>query len=557
MKKQSLVLLLLSAMLIGTMLVSCDKKETNEEKAVSETQVVEEVIPVNDAVLKTNGGPIEFFKSTDTVPGRELYNELLFDKLIVANSALASFKPGLAEKFEISEDGYKITLELRDDAYWQDDVKFGPEDVVFSIKTYLRVPKTGAEGSATFEGLVGGKEYKNGTADEVEGIKVDGNTIVLEFVEPVPVALLALSQWPPIPEHLLKDVDPLKFQQNQFWQYPIGTGPYKIKSVKMNEYLILERFEDYWDKTGTGNIKEIHFLPSDSDAGSNLAINAESGDIDYTYTKTYSDAAAIEKMDNMEVIPVDVNYVRMIWMNKFDFADKKNPLSDLRVRQAVAYAIDMDILNATLYGGSVTIADSLTAAPDWKDEGLNKYSQNIEKAKQLLKDANYDSSQVFKMVYYYNNQETIDLLVAIQSQLKEVGIKIELELITSDIGARLWAPTVNGKSGADWYFAYGALGSLSLENVYKRFTSTFSANSHTPKDTTYDAIYENTKTFNTTDRVNAFKELATYENENVFSIPLYYMPIFVIKSNRLNVGNMVIGPEEHCYDMRVIDWVIE
>ncbi|MGB0808995.1 MAG: ABC transporter substrate-binding protein, partial [bacterium] len=112
----------------------------------------------------------------------------------------------------------------------------------------------------------------------------------------------------------LEDVDPAKFQQHPFWQNPVGSGPYKVKEVKMNDYLIMVPFENFHE--GVARIDEIVAYPSkDNDA--NLVKNALAGSLDYGFTKNVADVKALEEMDHMRVIPADIPYTRMVWFNKY------------------------------------------------------------------------------------------------------------------------------------------------------------------------------------------------------------------------------------------------
>ena len=135
------------------------------------------------------------------------------------------------------------------------------------------------------------------------------------------------------------------------------------------------------------------------------------------------------------------------------FAAQPSPLADPRVRQAIAYAIDMEALIDSLMEGRASVANSLTPDGEWKVDGLNPYEYNPEKAKQLLKEAGWDPNTVLDVVYYYGDQETVDLMAAIQVYLDQVGIKMNARKLEGDLAAQLWMPPadpVNGPSAVDW-----------------------------------------------------------------------------------------------------------
>jgi len=103
----------------------------------------------------------------------------------------------------------------------------------------------------------------------------------------------------------------------------------------------------------------------------------------------------------------------------------------------------------------------------------------------LLKEANWDPNTVLDVVYYYGDQETVDLMAAIQVYLDQVGIKMTARKLEGDLAAQLWMPPadpVNGPSAVDWDLAYGAIAALSMHEYYNRFMGGAASNSHTPTD---------------------------------------------------------------------------
>lgn len=273
-----------------------------------------------ERVLHVNTGPMEYFQSTFVNPGLMMTNKLLFDRLITADGSLTPSQGQLAEEYTMSEDGLTLTLDLRNDVTWHDGTPFTAEDVVFTVEYTLKVPGINPIVEKTYASIEGAKAYKDGSADSVSGIQVDGDRITISFAELDPDALFTFSQWPPLPSHLLKNSDPLKSQQDPFWQQPVGTGPFIIDDVNMNDYCALVPYKGYWDKSGSGNIEKIMMSPS-QDGDPNLVINADAGKIDYSFTKVVADVKAIEEMDNMTVHPVDIRYTRLIYFNKYP---KKN-----------------------------------------------------------------------------------------------------------------------------------------------------------------------------------------------------------------------------------------
>jgi len=293
------------------------------EQFAYDWRIIDWDIEANDEgerVLYSNSGPVEFFETTFVNPGSYMPQKFLFDRLIVADENLTPKEGQLAEDYSVSEDGMTIEFTLRDGIKWHDGEPITPEDVKFTVEYSARVPQLNAVASNTYSALEGYQEYMDGEADHISGITTDGNKITFEFAELDPNALLTFSQWPPLPKHLLEDSDPVQAQRAEYWQAPVGSGPFVIDEVSMNDYATFVPFADYWDE-GTGNIEKIQLYPS-GESDPNIVVNAEDGRVDYAYSKAVNDAKAVEQMEGMKVEPVDIRYTRLFYVNKFPHEEK-------------------------------------------------------------------------------------------------------------------------------------------------------------------------------------------------------------------------------------------
>ena len=299
-------------------------------------------------IFYTNRGPVEFFSSTFTDPGLQFTNKVLFDRLIISDAGLTPTKGQLAESYSFSADGLTLTFNLREDVKWHDGEDFTGEDVKFTLEYAVKVPGLNPMVATTINKIVGVEEYLAGTATDISGITVSGNVLTIEFASVDADALVTFAQFPPLPKHKLDGTDPLVAQQADFWQWPVGTGPFKVEEVNLGTFSILDRYADYWDTSGTGNIDKIHITAS-LDADPNLVINAEAGQLDYAFSKSTADVSGIEALAHMSVNPVNIRYTRLFYFNKFPQpGETSTPMADLKVRQAIAYAVDVATLNATL-----------------------------------------------------------------------------------------------------------------------------------------------------------------------------------------------------------------
>ena len=256
-----------------------------------------------DNTMYTNTGAINFLEHPATNPALFWHQEIVFDRLLNADTSLAPTDGLLAESFEVSEDGTVISFTLRDGVKWHDGEPFTAEDVKWTFEYYPTVP--------------GANTVMTDVINDAKAITVDGNTVTFEFNNPQPNALTVFSQWDILPKHCLENVAPENFSADTFWQKPIGTGPFKVDTVKLGEYTILTRNEDYFLE-GSGNIEKIYMYPS-SDAGDeNLVTNAMAGNIDYAFCKDSSQVQQLMEMDGYTVETVSVTFPRYAFINMFE-----------------------------------------------------------------------------------------------------------------------------------------------------------------------------------------------------------------------------------------------
>lgn len=509
-------------------------------------------------ILYSNGGAVEFFETPWLNPGSFTSSKVLYDQLIEADENLQPKEGELAKEYKMNEEGTELSFVLKDNIFWHDGEAITAKDIKWSIEYSLKTPVLNAVFMNTFKAIKGATNYIDGKATEIEGIVIEGNKITITFEKVAPDALLTFAQFSPLPEKYFTDVDPIKFQQAAYFQNPIGSGPFKVKEVKMNDYTTLEAFDKYHD--GKADFS-IHLTPSPGDSDTNLVNNAKSGMLDYAYTKNIADVKALKDTPGLEVKQVDVRYTRLFYANKFDKKDgSKSKLADEKVRQALRYAIDMKTISESLFDGAAVPANSLTPNGADKVEGLENYDFNPDKAKELLKEANWDSNYELDVVYYYTDQLTVDFMTSIQSYLKDVGVKMKFRLVEGDLATILWkAPEdqKNGPSAVDWDLAYAAVSALSIHEYYDRYREGSNSNSHTPSDEKLNNLLDTTNaSVNPEAQKKAFFDLQKYENESLFSIPLYYQPVFIIQSDKIEGFNKYGNPQFH-YDWDIQNWKLK
>ena len=332
--------------------------------------------------------------------------------------------PDLAESWDVSAGGKEYTFHLRQDVKWHDGEEFTAEDVKY---TYDLIR------SGEITAMIPlGIEYED--IEEVE--IVDDYTVkftlsegIVPFRERFAVAIL--------PKHLLEDED---LTETDFWQNPIGTGPYEFKEWAKGDKLVMVANPNYF--AGAPVISELTFVfvPEETARVSLL----KGGEVDITKIdartkKTLTGESGIE----IYTMPAANWYGLTLPTKTVPFADKK-------VRQAIAYAINKQLILDTIFYGEGEVAYSPFRNSSWVYNPEIEYNYDPDKARQLLAQAGYNDTDgdgivekdgeklEFPLIYPVANIERKDIAIAVKTDLAAVGINAELEgLSWSEIKARL------------------------------------------------------------------------------------------------------------------------
>lgn len=237
-----------------------------------------------------------------------------------------------------------------------------------------------------------------------------------------------------------------------------------------------------------------------------------------------------------------------------------NPLSDKRVRQALWYAIDMDSIANDIWSGQVTAANkSLVPEGDRQADDLIEYKYDPEKAKELLKEANWDPNYKLKAVYYTEN--LLDTITAIQAYWQTVGVNMEFQLLKDNLTAQLWTPPAdkeNGPSEVDWDICFAGTNALTLSEFYTRYSKDAANNSTVPYNEENENLIMNIKTAVTPEeQKKAYDDMQKFQNEEVYTMPMFYIPSWIITSDKLDMAGDPVGNDQFNYEKNIVDWKID
>lgn len=458
MKKRMKGILLVSVLLTLTIALSACSGDKAGDTSGSEAAAVNNTgSETADESSITIGIPQDLEESLD--PHKAVAagtKEILFNiyEGLVKPDSDGNMVPAVASEYTMDAEGKTYTFTLRDGVKFHDGTPVTVEDIQYSIE---RCADTSGEGTLLVPAF-----------SNIEGVEiVDEKTVKIhlvdadtEFISELTVAI--------IPQN---NADPDGVA--------IGTGPYQFVSRSIQDNILLTRFEDYW---GTkANIKDITLkIIADGDM---IVTNLKSGAIDMFCRLTTDQANELAGSD-FDVYEGTMNLVQALYLNN-DF----EPFQDVRVRQALCYAIDTQgILELGFEGKGTIIGSSMFPAfgKYYMEELASLYPVDIEKAKELLAEAGYPDGFSFSITVPSNYQPHVDTAQIIVEQLKQINVKATINLVEWDTWV---SETYIGRKFESTVIGVDA-STLTARALLERFTSTNDKNFINFSNADYDVAFE-------------------------------------------------------------------
>lgn len=343
----------------------------------------------------------------------------IWSPLVSWNETATGLSPQLAVAWETNEDASVWTFKLREGVLWHDGVPFTAEDVRFTFELALHGDAATLTGQQQVppDRIVGGEAYFNGEADEITGIRVvDDLTVVFEMTGSYPRLPYDLARVFIMPKHALT-VAPADLQNsNWFFTQGIGTGPFMVDEYVQDQFWAVVPNPNYWN--GAPKLDRLINRYFADETSAVLAL--QGGEIQFTYVSG-DVAARLESDQNIQMFQGSSGVTNYLIFNM------RNPIfQDIRVRQAFLYAVDRKTITEVLMNGTAEVLPCLNAFPEMRPpaEELNDYAYDPDKARALLAEAGWDSSQKIEVVTYYDSLFHMDALAAMQQFLADVGVEI-------------------------------------------------------------------------------------------------------------------------------------
>ena len=354
--------------------------------------------------------------------------------------------PGLAEKYEVSDDQLTWTFHLRDGLKWSDGSALTANDFVYSWQRLVD-PSVAAPYAQTVLGMVEGYDDAIGRPDadgnttvdpDPTKLKVeatDDKTLVVHMAKPTPYfdKLAAFVSLSPVKKDVVEanpdgwSIDPKTY---------ISTGPFKLTGWEPGSYLMFEKNENYWDADSIKLDGIKCLLMQDQ----NAAFSAyESGDALMIKEVPTQEITTLKERSDFHIDPILGTYY-------LDLNNTLDEFKDSRVREALSLALDRKYISETITSGTYTPASGFVSegvtdwdGSAWQDHitdksvyiNIDDHEANLAKAKELLKEAGYENGVGLPEMVYSTNDASYHKKIAeyLQQAWGELGLKVDVNIV--------------------------------------------------------------------------------------------------------------------------------
>ena len=394
---------------VALTLAACGSKEqssstsSNAAKTKYASEVTHDGTPIKGGTLKyaiVSSSPFsgifadELSADTNDSTIGGLVDESMFEydeNRKLTNTGLASIE------FDVENKTATVTLNSKD-YKWSDGQPVTIDDYIFAYQAIGNKDYTGVRYDDDYKNVVGMEEYHDGKADSVSGLeKVDDYTVKIHFKEMSPSMQLAGGSVCAyiMPKHIFKDIPEAEWEKSEYVRGTkfVGLGQFKIESIVAGESVTLVPNEHYYK--GVAKVDKVVMEVVSPD---NIVSEMKAGNYDIA-TMPNSQYEAYKDLTNVTFLGSQASAYEYIGfhLGKYDKETGKNvtdpnaKMADVNLRQAMAYALDIDAAGQNLYNGLQHSSNSIII-PFFKDvynKDQEGFSYNPEKAKQLLDEAGY------------------------------------------------------------------------------------------------------------------------------------------------------------------------
>ncbi|HET9879824.1 MAG TPA: ABC transporter substrate-binding protein [Candidatus Limnocylindria bacterium] len=334
-------------------------------------------------------------------------NGLIFDTLGEVQPD-GSIEPSLAESWDISDDELTYTFQIREGVVFHNGREMTAEDIKYTIDRVMD-PATNSPRQSVFT--------------SVESVEApDATTLIIQLSEPFAPLLASLSDISMgiVPQEEVEERGTLD-------EFPIGTGPFKFVEWVRDDHLTVEANEDYW-REGLPYLDGVVF--SFNDDANARAANVRSGTIDFLWNSPPELWQVLNDDENLQVFGGEGTQSFQYFLLNM----QKPPFDDVRVRQAIYWALDREAIRQISRPDTTTPLNAgFLPASHWaglpEDEIV--YTQDYDRAASLLEEAGYGDGFEMEIIALIGSDFHIRTAQAIQSQLEPLGITVTVTTVDS------------------------------------------------------------------------------------------------------------------------------
>lgn len=351
--------------------------------------------------------------SHDTSSGTII--DLVFDTLVYPDPDTLEFKPRLAKKWDIAPDGKTYTFSLQEGVKWHDGMPFTADDVKLTYDLLMNV-KSGTTRAGTLN-------------DHIASIDVKDPLTVVFTLKDIIAPFLANDMYGIVPKHILGPLKPEAIPTSDFSTgKPVGTGPFKMQSYKQGDNVTLTGNPDYF-RGATALDSFVYKIVPDSTVSFQ---QLKTGEVDVAAVRAelYDEA---KKQANFDTVVYDT-FSYSVFAFNLD-ATKTTLFQDVKVRQAMCYAVDRPGVVQKIFNGLATVGVGQQPVRSYAfqpDKVTLKYEFDPKKANQLLDDAGWvrgkdgirakDGKRLSFIMRSYTDQTVSNIMAVFQENWKDVGV---------------------------------------------------------------------------------------------------------------------------------------
>ncbi|MGA9224788.1 MAG: ABC transporter substrate-binding protein [Mesobacillus sp.] len=375
---------------------------------------------------------------------------MLYDRLVTYDGTDTEVKPQLAEKWDVSDDGLTYTFYLNKEAKFHDGTPVTSEAVKYSFTRAIDIGKSAA-----------GQFNKVITKDSFE--IVDDHTIKITLEKPFAPFIKTLGTVfanivnPKLAENHGDDLGESYLADKDF-----GSGPYTLESWDRGQKMVLKANENYWGEVP--KLKTVNIMIVNEPSTARLML--EKGEVDLLdYSMLSPDVMKqMEGTEGIDIITQPGYQIDDIAINI-----EKKPLDNVKVRQALAHAVNYDsINNDILLGAGKRIGGIIPEGMFGYNPDVKQYDFDLDKAKALLEEAGLGKGFETEILISENNEVRKNIAVMMQSDFKKIGVDLKiktlawptfLETVTSgghQLALAAWTPDYADPDYNLWYFAHSS-----------------------------------------------------------------------------------------------------